>query len=215
MIPYGFQLKLSHRHSSLCIEWVLWEHKASSGGGKNNANQWKENMSSLCEFNTIEEFWQNFNHIPPPSTVFYDGESKKKVGNDQKIIEEYSLFKKNIEPEWGDPANVVGGEYQCRAYFEPEILDLYWQNLVLAVIGGTLEEQMRLSSDKDDVQRINGVRVVDKSRGYPLYRLEVWVKDRDEPFKERLRSALTEIMVDGQAASNKSRPKLEWKDHSA
>lgn len=110
-----------------------------------------------------------------PSTVFFDGESKKKV------IEEYSLFKKNIEPEWGDPKNVVGGEYQCRACFEPDVHDLYWQNLVLAVIGGTLKEGTQLPTDTDNVLlRINGVRVVDKSRGYPTFRLEVWVSARDE-----------------------------------
>lgn len=63
----------------------------------------------LCKFATVEDFWRNFAHCPKPSEVFYDGDCRKKVGPEQKTVEEYSLFKAGIEPEWGDPANVMGG----------------------------------------------------------------------------------------------------------
>ena len=55
-------------------------------------------------------------------------------------MEEYSLFKKGIEPEWGDPKNAIGGEWFCRQYFEADQLDLYWQNLVMALVGETIED---------------------------------------------------------------------------
>jgi hypothetical protein len=192
----------------LCTtEWVLWEHKAAGGGAK-SSNQWKENMSELCHIRTVEDFWRNFNHIPKPSEVFFDGESRKKVGPTAKTVEEYSLFKKGIEPEWGDPANIVGGEWFCRQSFEPELLDLYWMNLAMSVIGETMETD----SPEDTV---NGVRVVDKSRGqYPMFKLELWVRTRRPGDKDRLLKRLQEIIKDGQHPRFKLQPKFEWKDHS-
>jgi translation initiation factor 4E len=206
-------------HSMICTEWVLWEHKAAAasggsgggGGGNKNPNQWKDNMSALCTFSTVEEFWRNFNHIPKPSEIFYDGDCRKKIGPEQKTVEEFSLFKKGIEPEWGDPENVVGGEWYCRQYFEPDVLDLYWQNLVLGVVGESIEDGVEPGKD-----HINGVRVVDKSRGYfPMYRLEIWINTRDEAIRDRIRTRLLDIMTDGQMASRKTHPKFDWKDHSA
>lgn len=194
---------------SLAVEWVLWEHKAAGAGNK-NPNQWKENMQALCSFRTVEDFWQYFNHIPKPSQVFFDGECRKKVGPEGKTIEEYSLFKEGIEPEWGDPKNVIGGEFFCRAYFEADILDLYWQNLVFALVGETIEDAL---GGKQDC--VNGVRVVDKSRGYPMFKLELWVNTRDPILKEKMKDLLLDLMTEGQPASIKGRPKFEWKDHSS
>lgn len=194
-------------------EWVLWEHKAAGAGSK-NPNQWKDNMSELCSFNTVEAFWSYFNHIPKPSEVFFDGDSRKKVGPDGRTVEEYSLFKKGIEPEWGDPQNVVGGEWFCRQYFDPEVLDLYWQNLVMGVVGETIEDSVdEEKSYGPDV--VNGCRVVDKSRGYPMFKIELWVKTRDPVLQNRLKERLLEIMTDGQPTTGrKSHPKFDWKDHS-
>lgn len=170
-------------------------------------------MKQLCEFATVEGFWKYFNYLPRPSEVFFDGDCRKKVGPEGKTIEEYSLFKKGIEPEWGDPQNVIGGEWFCRQYFELDVLDLYWQNLVVAVVSETLED----SADEDRTfeNHINGARVVDKSRHYALYRFEVWINTRDQKLKDRIRDRLVKIMTDGQPTSRKTQPKFEWKDHSA
>ena len=184
-------------------EWVLWEHKSS---GSKNPNQWKENMSELAHFSTVEDFWRYYSHIPPPSQVFFDGESRKRVGG--KTIEEFSLFKKGIEPEWGDPLNAQGGEWFCRQYFDGDVLDLYWQNLVLAVVGETLEDSVNAGKDV-----VNGIRVVDKSRNYPTYKLEIWLNARDDATKEAIKERLLNIVTDGQTSSRKTIPKFEWKDH--
>jgi translation initiation factor 4E len=115
---------------------------------------------------------------------------------------------------------------------------LYWQNLVLAVVGETLEDEVdkclgnnnKNSSNKlnKDQDVINGVRVVDKSRGYPLYKLEIWMQSRDAHVKEKVHARLLDIVTDGQKISSSSTlagsggsqkkttyPKFEWKDHSA
>ena len=201
---------LSSLTPPIIADWVLWEHKAS--GQNKNPNQWKDNMSELCHFSTVEDFWSNFNHIPKPSQVFFDGETRKKVGPEMKTIEEYSLFKKGIEPEWGDPKNATGGEWFCRQHFDGDVLDRFWQNLVLGVVGETIEDQIGSALGSDCV---NGVRVLDKSRGYPMYKVEIWVSTRDPAIKEKLKESLLQVMMDGLPSSAKIQPKFEWKDHSA
>ncbi|GKY93418.1 hypothetical protein MPSEU_000309400 [Mayamaea pseudoterrestris] len=195
-------------------DWVLWEHKSgqSSGGNKDKANSWKDNMSELAHFGTVQDVWNHLNHLPLPSLVFFDGETKKKVGPTGKTVEEYSLFKKGIEPEWGDKQNISGGEWFCRQYLEPETLDLFWSNLVFGIVGEVIED----GADEDHslVDHINGVRVVDKSRGYPLYKLEIWLNTKDAKITNRIKNKVLEVIMDGQQSSKKMHPKFEWKDHS-
>jgi len=198
--------KITILSPSLCLEsteWVLWEHAA----GPKDPNLWKENMKQLCSFNTVEGFWQYFNHIPKPSEVFFDGESRKKVGPDGKQIGEYSLFKRGIEPEWGDPKNRTGGEWFYRQTMDSEQLNMCWQNLVLGVVGETIEDTSTSES------YVNGARVVDKGKGYPVYRLELWVSTKDSEAKEKLHRKLVEIVTDGLPPHKKDKIKFEWKDH--
>lgn len=187
-------------------EWVLWKH---IGGHKNNAGAWKDSMKELCTFSTIEDFWRYFNHIPRPSEVFFDGDYKKRVGENNEIIEEYSLFKKGIEPEWGDPRNVTGGEWFWRAPLDGSVLDLYWQNMVLGTIGETME-------DPSVGFHINGARIVDKGKSYPIAKLELWIDTKDLAVRGQIKTKLTETMTHGLPSHKmgKNLPKFEWKDHS-
>lgn len=166
-------------------------------------------MKELCTFSTIEDFWRYFNHIPRPSEVFYDGESKKRVGPKDEIFEEYSLFKKGIEPEWGDPQNKVGGEWFWRSHLDGDVLDLYWQNMVLSVIGETLEDPALGA-------HINGARVVDKGKNYPIFKLELWMDSKDMDVKEGIKTKLMEAITQGLPPNKaaKNNPRFEWKDHS-
>lgn len=182
----------------------MWEH---TGGGKRDPNAWKESMKQLCNFKTVEDFWRYYNHIPKPADVFYDGESRKRVGPANKIVEEYSLFKKGIEPEWGDPANKTGGEWFCRAHLEPDVLNLLWQNLVFGVIGETIE-------DPSLGVHINGARVVDKGKNYPIFKIELWIKTKDPVVREEIRTRLVDTISKGLPPMKKAIPKFEWKDHS-
>ncbi len=190
----------------IITEWVLWKH---IGGHKKDPQQWKDSMKVLCKFSTIEDFWRYFNHIPHPGQVFFDGDSKKRVGSNNEIIEEYSLFKKGIEPEWDDPRNKPGGEWFWRAGMDGEVLDLFWQNIVLGVIGETME-------DPTMGFHINGARVVDKSKNYPIFKLELWLDTKDEVIRNSIRNKLSDIITHGLAANKvvKNNPKFEWKAHS-
>eukprot|EP00590_Aulacoseira_subarctica_P002423 CAMPEP_0172425262 /NCGR_PEP_ID=MMETSP1064-20121228/31217_1 /TAXON_ID=202472 /ORGANISM="Aulacoseira subarctica , Strain CCAP 1002/5" /LENGTH=201 /DNA_ID=CAMNT_0013167997 /DNA_START=96 /DNA_END=701 /DNA_ORIENTATION=- len=188
----------------LSSEWVLWEHL----GGSKDPGDWKENMKQVCSFSTAEDFWRYFNFVPKPSEVFYDGETRKTVGPN-KIVEGYSLFKKGIEPEWDDPQNKCGGEFFCRHFMEGEALNMYWQNLVLAVVGETMENEASSSS------AINGARVVDKGKQHQaMFKLELWISSKDPSVKEKVRDRLMKIIADGCPTPKKGgHPRFDWKGH--
>ena len=107
------------------------------------------------------------------SEIFSDGQNKKTVGG--RNIDTFSLFKKGIRPEWEDPINAKGSEIFLRNTLNAEMSDQYWENLILGVLGETLEE--------DD--EICGCRIVDKSKKgnwkdqRPVYRYEVWMRTKD------------------------------------
>jgi len=188
---------------------VLWKH--TGGHKKGDPNAWKDSMKALCTFSTIEDFWRYFNHIPKPSEVFFDGDCQKRVGEKNEKIEEYSLFKKGIEPEWGDPRNCDGGEWFWRTNLDSDVLDLFWQNMVLGVVGETLENPALGS-------HVNGARVVDKSRGnYNIYKIELWIDSKDITVRDSIRTKLSEALTHGLPSHKmvRNNPKFEWKDHSS
>lgn len=132
-------------------------------------------MEKLCEIATIEDFWRAFNNIPKPSMIFFDGRTRKRFKD--RAVESFSLFKKNIKPEWEDPMNRTGAEWFCRKTFPPQQLDEFWQNLVLGMIGETI----------DPADEICGARVVDKSTGTrQMYRLELWFKRKEQSVADDL-----------------------------
>jgi len=86
--------------------WTIWAKYSGGSGGAYN-----KNFTKLATFDTIENFWRYWNHIPSPGRVFYDGNEKKGVGPDGRQIEEYCFFKTGIEPMWE-------GESSARRVFE-------------------------------------------------------------------------------------------------
>jgi hypothetical protein len=169
-------------------------------------------MKQLCSFSTVEDFWRYFNHIPKPADIFFDGDSRKRIGPTNKTVEEYSLFKKGVEPEWADPANATGGEWFCRQYLDGDVLNLCWQNLVLGLVGETIEDGV--SGGEGLRSYINGCRVVDKGKSYPMFRLELWISTKNPDIKEKIRAKLMEVLTEGTPSTRKRPTKVEWKDHS-
>jgi len=78
--------------------------------------------------------------------------------------------------------------------------------MVLGAIGETME-------DPTIGLHINGARVVDKGKNYPIFKLELWIDSKDLGVREQIKSKLIETMVHGNEIA-KSTPKFEWKDHS-
>jgi translation initiation factor 4E len=63
---------------------------------------------------------------------------------------------------------------------------------------------------------INGARVVDKGKNYPIFKIELWIDTKDVSMREKLRVRLNEIITHGLPPNKfaKNNPKFEWKDHS-
>jgi len=137
------------------------------------------------------------------SEVFTNPETSSKRDVDGRVIDGFSMFKKNIRPDYDEVVNREGAELACRKYFTPETLDTYWENLVLGLIGETIDE--------DD--QICGCRVVDKSTNRPMYRLELWFKSKSNDVSERLRVRTIEALVDGDTKGNRNLPDFQLKKH--
>lgn len=180
--------------------WVLWEHKQVT-----KQEDWKNSMREVCEFSTVEDFWKNWSYIPRPSEVLYDGKQHKEV--EGRTIDAFSVFKKGIRPEWEDPMNRTGAEFTCRKTMQPDVLDVYWENLVLGLIGETI--------DADD--DVCGARVVDKSKKgthRTMFRLELWVKSGNQEVADKMRVRLNNALTDGESNKPNSKarvPEFEFK----
>jgi hypothetical protein len=180
--------------------WVLWEHKKVQ-----REEDWKNSMREVCEFSTVEEFWKYWSFVPRPSEILFNGQTRKEV--EGRSIDGFSVFKKGIRPEWEDPANKAGSELTCRKTMSMEILDTHWENLVLGLIGETIDEQ----------NEICGCRIVDKSKkgnSKTMFRMELWLRNGDQQLADRIKGRMIEALTDGESLNPNTRmriPEFEFK----
>jgi len=138
--------------------WAFWEQMSTGG----------YDTRKVVSFSTAQEFWSVWNGMPQPSELL-DG---KRLMRDHLAIDALMIFQDGINPEWEDPANDKGGHFQLQ--LKPPSggaqIDEYWNNLVLAMVGETL--------DGDSGNMITGVRLVDKisvkGKVTDCIRIEVW-----------------------------------------
>jgi len=197
--------------------WCIWEQITAEkkNGQKLTAEEWNNLQKRVGTFNSVEDFWRYYNHLPAPSDVFYNGKTRKRVGppGEDRTIESFSLFKDGIAAEWEDPANIRGGEWWLRKRMKPEVLDRYWENLVFGLVGCTI----------DGRNEITGARVVDKSsankggHGDSVFRIELWLRSKDLTMRETLRDAMIQIMTEGHPDKANATAELtrdfSWKMH--
>jgi hypothetical protein len=124
------------------------------------------------------------------SEIFCDGQNKKTIAG--RTIDTFSMFKKGIRPEWEDPENSKGCEFFLRKTLSADMCDLYWENLILGMLGEALEE--------DD--EICGCRIVDKTKkgwkdSRPIYRFEVWLRTKETAIVDKVKVRTAEVMTDG------------------
>jgi Eukaryotic initiation factor 4E len=73
---------------------------------------------------------------------------------------------------------------------------LYWENLVLALIGETI----------DDGDEICGCRVVDKSNvkgkgpNRTMYKIELWLRSGNAEVGDKLRVRMLDVLTDGESS---------------
>ena len=86
---------------------------------------------------------------------------------------------------------------------DPKQLDEYWLNLVLGMIGETI----------DKGNEITGARIVDKSKQQIIYRMELWFRRKDMTVANELKERMQECLADGGGAM-RSVPQFNFRDHS-
>lgn len=188
-------------------KWTFWEQKKAEKKTMSK-KEWGELQRKLFTFDTVEEFWKYFAHVPPPTNVFYDGKAAKRVGKagEERVIESFSLFKEGIAPEWEDSANISGGEWNLRTNRSMVAgIDDWWQNLVLGLVGHTIAE-------KDE---ICGARIVDKSGNKgsnQVFRIELWLRTKDPKMIKAIRDKMIDVMTDGKPPRG-FHDQFQWKMH--
>lgn len=87
---------------------------------------YSELLQNVGSFSTVEEFWSVYSWLKRPSSL--------------PSVSEYSVFRKGIQPQWEDPANLPGGRLCVKVKKLSNITtDRAWEALLLAFIGGRLE----------------------------------------------------------------------------
>ena len=196
--------------SKLRFKWCLWVQTTCSEG---DASLYKDSTKQLISFDSIESFWNTFSSIPQPS-VFLDGQ-KLHVNGDP--VTAMMLFREGIKPEWEDPSNTEGGHLQFHWKVNgvnPAQLDEYWNNLVLAIVGDSIEHEGEFSEHP----LVNGVRLVDKlsAQGKQAgIRIEIWFgKPVDARHLQRVRSRLEKSMALHADGSMGTIPRCDVRYHS-
>ena len=152
--------------------WSLYLHY------KNLGKLYNDNIEKLIDIPDIKTFWETYNNIPTISEIFSDGIRVKKIKRTGATPCAYSFFKRNIFPCWEDPMNNNGFELSIRNNYNFNMFQEQWLNSLLQLISGN-----------EKLDCINGIRIVDCTKGKSvLYRMEFWVSN--EKFKTEVEDIL-------------------------
>lgn len=185
--------------------WVVWEQLAQTSG----RGEYSDATHEVVPFDTVQGFWRLWNHLPQPSELLESKKLVRKMNDTQHGIDALMIFKQGIRPAWEDPANAEGGHFQflLKTSVPGPQIDEYWNNLVLGVVGGTIEP----------AGKITGVRLVDKmGQRNPAMgiRIEVWFTDYEESMSA-LKKSVEKCMATRLDGSMGTIPKGETKSHKA
>jgi len=205
--------------------WCVWEQEQMD----ETKTKYRDSTRKVAKFSTVQEFWKLWHNVPQPSELLdgkvmvreIEGEEGK---TETSVIGALMIFREGIKPEWEDKHNARGGHCQYAmkpgvpdaegklkpGCYPPGQIDEFWNNVVLGVIGGTIEPN----------HAITGIRLVDKlnvgQKQGPMLRLEVWFTDYSDSAKmTQLRRSLEtslRMRVDGTTSQNI--PRCDIRDHT-
>lgn len=162
-------------------KWSLYLHYKDLG------KMYNDNIEKLIDISDIQTFWGTYNNIPKIYEIFSDGINSKKIKRTNATPCAYSFFKKDVFPCWEDPMNNKGFEISIRNNYNFILFQEQWLNSILNLISGN-----------EELECINGIRVVDCTKGKSvLYRMEFWVSD------EKYKSKVEEILKSDLFSLNK------------
>jgi translation initiation factor 4E len=195
--------------SNLRFTWALWVQTEST---KQDQFDYQDSTKQVLTINTIETFWNSFAHIPQPSVFL----AREMVLFKDEQISSIMLFREGVRPEWEDEVNAEGGHFQFHwkpKSVEPGQIDEFWNNLVLAVIGNTIESEGEFAC----LPIVQGVRFVDKLSGQGKQagvRIEIWFSKPHDPRQlQKVRTRLEKAMACHTDGSLGTVPRCDVKYH--
>eukprot|EP00929_Paragymnodinium_shiwhaense_P004205 TRINITY_DN104970_c0_g1_i1.p1 TRINITY_DN104970_c0_g1~~TRINITY_DN104970_c0_g1_i1.p1 ORF type:complete len:230 (+),score=65.01 TRINITY_DN104970_c0_g1_i1:93-782(+) len=186
--------------------WAIWEQIMQSS---DKTAAYSDATHKVANFNTVQAFWKLWNHMPQPSELLEQKRMVREQPDGLHVIDAIMIFRENIRPEWEDKVNATGGHFQfhMKASIGGGQVDEYWNNLVLGMIGATIEP----------ANMITGVRLVDKlsgPRAANVIRLEVWFSNyEDTAAVQQLRKNVEKCMATRLDGSMGTPLKCEVKPH--
>lgn len=196
--------------STLRFNWALWLQTESNQQGEFD---YQDATKQILTFNTIETFWNAYNHIPQPSKFL----NREKIFLQDSPVSALMIFREGVKPEWEDEVNADGGHFQFHwkpKGVEPGQLDEFWNNLVLAVVGNTIESEGEFAN----APIVQGIRFVDKlsSQGKQAgVRIEIWFSKPVDPRQlQKVRTRLEKAMACHTDGSLGTVPRCDVKHHS-
>mmetsp|Transcript_46860 Transcript_46860/g.123788 ORF Transcript_46860/g.123788 Transcript_46860/m.123788 type:complete len:243 (+) Transcript_46860:88-816(+) len=203
--------EMKSKDPPLRYTWTIWEQIMSSNDAK--AAQYSDATHRVASFGTVKQFWKYWNHLPQPSELLDGKKFVRETADSRSVVDALMVFREGIKPEWEDVANASGGhfQFQLKPSLGGGVIDEYWNNIILGVIGGTI----------DPSDMITGVRLVDKltQARSAAVRIEVWFSSYDETEKvDLLQKNLEQCMtsrLDGTASTPAVWGKTERKPHAA
>jgi len=186
--------------------WSIWEQIMQSN---EKAAAYSDATHKVAAFSTVQDFWKLWNHMPQPSELLEQKRMVREQPDGLHVIDAIMIFRDNIRPEWEDKMNAQGGHFQFQ--LKPNIgggqVDEYWNNLVLGMIGATIEP----------ANMITGIRLVDKlsgPRAANVIRLEVWFSSMEDNAQvQTLKKNVEKCMATRLDGTVGSAPRSDTKSH--
>lgn len=190
----------------LRFTWVIWEQIMQSS---DKAGAYSDATHKVASFSTVQSFWKLWNHMPQPSELLEQKRMVREQPDGLHVIDAVMIFRDGVRPMWEDTLNANGGHFQFQ--LKPSTgggqVDEYWNNLVLGMIGATIEP----------ANMITGIRLVDKlsgPRAANVIRLEVWFTNYDDTAAvQALKKNVEKCMATRLDGTVGTPPKCETKAH--
>ncbi|KAK9458472.1 translation initiation factor eIF 4e-like domain-containing protein [Lipomyces oligophaga] len=160
----------THHPNSILVDhplsqrWTLWFLHRQPGVKIN----YEQATKPILTFSTVEEFWNLYSYLVPPSELQY--------------ISEYHIFRAGVRPIWEDPVNMRGGKWIAK--IKKGAGSRAWEALLLSLIGGEFGEEL----DDEVVGAVVSVRRDAES-------ISIWNRHgRDEALITKIRSRLESVL---------------------
>ena len=130
--------------------------------------KYESQVKKIAEFDTIEDFWDIFQHLRKPDSC--------------RPGIEFFMFKEDIKPLWEDENNKNGGRFSIK--LKQGYTTIIWEEMIFTLIGGILPKEV-----KDE---INGIVVTSKKE---FNTVQIWFKTFDSKITKEIETCIRDILV--------------------